>query len=118
MSNSATTRIVWIGHPVSGNIEANLAKITAICEHVQREEGVQPLFPSFTSRRYATPLTTEESERQVRAFLGSLAVSELWLYGNGITDGMQREVRIARQLGVRVVPKTTETEEALRGLGI
>ncbi len=117
MNENTTTPIVWISHAVSGDVEGNLAKITEICEEVQRQ-GVQPLFPSFTSRRYKVKLTPEESERQVRAFFSALVVHELWLYGDEITVGMQREIRIAREYGVKVVAKTPATAKALEELKI
>lgn len=107
--------VVWISHPVSGNVERNLERIARICERVHRK-GYQPLFPSFTSRRYRRKLSPKESETQVRVFFESLAVSEVWLFGRRITPGMLREIHIAKDLGIDVIAKTESTRKALREL--
>lgn len=107
--------IVWVAHEVSGDVEGNLAKITKICEKIQRS-GVQPFFPSFTSRRYETKLNPEESLAQVTTFFEAGFIDELWLYGPGISEGMLREINLARANGIRVVAKTRGTRAALKKL--
>ncbi len=36
-------------------------------------------------------------------------IDEIWLYGNRISNGMRSEINICKQVGIKIVPKTSQT---------
>jgi hypothetical protein len=76
-------KLVFIAHPMSGDIEGNTKKVLAICRKIHSEEII-PVFPSFTWRLY---LTGDDEDKKLAAqvnetYFASGAVDELWLYGD------------------------------------
>lgn len=108
------TRRVFISHPVSGNVEENLAAVARICRKIHSKD-VLPIFPSFTTRRYLTPdLTDRElAAAQIYTYLSSGLVNEIWFYGDVLTEGMERELRIALLFNVRIVGMSQRMQEVL-----
>ncbi len=108
------TRRVFISHPVSGNVEENLAAIARICREIHSKD-VLPIFPSFTTRRYLTahPADRELAEAQIYTYLSSGLVNEIWFYGDELTAGMERELKIALLFNVRIVGMSQRMQEVL-----
>lgn len=108
------TRRVFVSHPVSGNVEENLVIITKICREIH-SQNVLPIFPSFTTRRYLTPepVDRELAAIQIYTYLSSGLANEIWFYGDKLTEGMERELKIALLFGLRVFGMSTEMQQAL-----
>lgn len=102
-------KIVYIAHPISGDVAGNLAKITKIVEHIYRSPKyatVVPLVPY-----YVDCLVLDDNNPQLRAkgLANGLAIlsrpgiiDELWLYGPTISPGMKNEVFAAFRAGIKV----------------
>lgn len=107
-------KTVFIAHPMTGDIEGNSTKVTAICREIHSPEII-PIFPSFTTRRYLTPdpKDRELATAHIQEYFNRKMIDEVWLYGDKITDGMWREIRTAFDRKIPVVPKTRETQVAL-----
>lgn len=113
-------RIIYIAHPVRGDVPGNRAKILAICDEITRtEHEVFAWAPYLQSISQLDDMIAEDRDLGIRintACLESGIVSELWLYGDRISDGMSAEIAIAESHGIRIVPKTdgTRRDFALR----
>ena len=107
-------KTVFIAHPMTGDIEGNTEKVVKICRAIHSREII-PIFPSFTTRRYLTP---EPGDRvlavlHIQEYFRRQMIDELWLYGDGITPGMWREVALAQEHNVPVVAKSPQTQREL-----
>jgi hypothetical protein len=105
-------KTVYIAHPIAGDVQENVRKVLAICEAVHTEEIV-PVVPYLVSLQYLDD-TVQEDRR-----LGMLAnlecfhrryVDEIWLFGDFISEGMKKEILLARELHIPVIPKTEATK--------
>ena len=106
--------MVFVAHPLSGDIEGNTKKVEAICREILLAGNV-PIFPSFETRRYLGD-TKEEKLLMGRVIEECLRRSdEVWLYGDHISPGMAEEINCATfgLMGMKVVAKTPETEREL-----
>lgn len=107
-------KLVFIAHPIRGDVASNMKKVFAICEEV-RKEGHTPIAPYLTLPRP----TDEVIKNRGLGLWANLTtfergyVDELWLYGDGISDGMKIEVALAKKLGIPVVAKSEGTKRDL-----
>jgi hypothetical protein len=111
-------KMVFVAHPMSGDIEGNRKKVIAICRRIHSDEII-PVFPSFTWRLY---LGDEPKDKQLarevnEEYFRRGAVDEIWFYGDRLTNGMEDEALFARKYGITVIGKTPETIAALTTLG-
>jgi hypothetical protein len=110
-------KIVFIAHPMSGDIQGNTEKVVDICRSIHSDEVI-PLFPSFTTRRYLTDDPTHRAwaKAHIHEYFRRKIPDELWLFGDRITDGMKREIALAREYWIPVFAKTPETQAAMKAL--
>lgn len=109
--------IVYIAHPVAGNITANLKSIRNIVSNINKKSpSVVPLVPY-----YVDVLVLERIGERKRGIKNSIAIlksgmiDELWLYGNCVSPGMEAEIDIAHEMDIDVVPRTEATIRAYMG---
>lgn len=108
-------KLVFIAHPIRGDIAGNLKKVFAICEQI-RKEGHIPIAPYLTLPLHPTDEEMKNRELGVWANLTTFErgyVDEVWLYGDRISDGMKIEVALAEKLGIPVVAKSEGTKKEL-----
>jgi hypothetical protein len=106
-------KVVFIGHPVSGDIEGNIKKILAICKKVHSDEII-PCVPYLVSLQYLDDSVVEDRDMGIVANLECFHrgyIDELWLFGDNISKGMEQEIELAMELGVPIIPKTEITQE-------
>lgn len=98
-------KIVYIAHPVAGDISHNLSEIKRLVRMIYMNvPDVVPIAP------YVTLLVDREDNIENRSIgmninreiLESGIVNELWLYGGRISGGMKREIEICRKAGIPV----------------
>ena len=99
-------KIVYISHPISGDIEGNLAKIRGIIQHINLTmPDVVPFVPY-----YADIVSLDDSDvnqrnrginNHVELFFRKI-MDEIWLYGDNISEGMQNEIDLALMLDIPV----------------
>lgn len=110
-------RVIYIAHPVRGDVPGNRAEIVAICESLTRENPeIFAWAPYLQSITHLDDTVVEDRALGIRintACLRSGVVDELWLYGDRISEGMRAEIALARELGIPVVAKTAETARDL-----
>jgi len=109
-------KIVYISHPMGGDILGNTQKVIAICRQIHNEEVV-PFVPYLAAFQYLDDTDPRERQKGIDAstvfFTRPGAFDELWLYGNRISEGMRGEIILALENSIPVVAKTAETAEVL-----
>lgn len=107
-------KVVYIAHPVSGDVEGNIEKLKVICREINlSHKDVLPFVP------YCMDILclddSNKSERKIGIennthHLTSGFIDELWLYGDHISNGMLAEIYICKNEFIKVVPKTEGTK--------
>ena len=108
-------KIVYIAHPISGDITGNLQKIKMIIREINLTMPEILPFAHYFVDCYALDDTIpEERERGIKnniALMRAGFINELWLYGDKISTGMIHEIILANELGIPIISKSEETKE-------
>jgi DNA polymerase-3 subunit epsilon len=92
---------VYIAHPYSDDVAANVERVRAICRNVVAE-GHLPIAPQL----YLPAFVDEDTDRELALKLCLELVTgcdALWLYGTRISPGMEREISVAQERRIPVV---------------
>ena len=106
--------IVYICSPYSGDVDAN----TAAARRYSRfavEQGYIPIAPHLLFPQFLDD--DNPKERQLGLFFGNAIMSkcsEVWVFGDKITSGMEEEIERAGWKNYRVRYFTNECEEVLQ----
>lgn len=107
-------KIIYIAHPISGDIQGNLEKIRQIARHLNlTEPDIIPFAPYWFDCHVLddnNPLERDRGIKNDRAFFERGLIDEVWLYGDRISNGMAAEVALAISNGIPVFSKTKETQ--------
>ena len=108
-------KMVFVAHPMSGDIRGNTRKVVEICRKIHTVDVI-PVFPSFTWRKYLRNNKRDKALAGMvnKVYFRSGFINELWLYGDHITDGMWREIDLARRYRIIIVPMTAGTKKEYR----
>lgn len=105
--------VAYIAHPISGDIAGNLKKIESIGRDINlNEPEVIPFAPYYFDCNCLDDRIEEERNRGIKndiALFKKGFIDELRLYGNNISIGMKHEIKLAHDLGIKIVPMTEET---------
>ena len=100
-------KIVYIAHPISGNIEENLKDLIRIIRKINLDyPDVVPLAPYYADILALDDTKAEERMRGIKndvALIHTGIFEEIWLTGNKISFGMQEEIRLFVLQGKEVV---------------
>lgn len=105
-------KIIYIAHPIGGDVKGNLLEISRIYNHLSIEDKIIPFVPY-----YATVLSLDDTVPVLRdigfshneALFKSGIIDEVWLYGKRITEGMRVEIDWANELKIAVLSKSEGT---------
>lgn len=103
-------KVVYIAHPIGGDVDNNLRKVEAIVREIcLKTDDIIPVAPYHLLCHALDDNSI--SERAIgmeisMAYLKFNKVTEVWLYGNRISQGMKTEIELAVSLGIKVVPQT------------
>ena len=98
---------IFICSAYRGDIDGNIEKAKEYCRLAAVECGVIPFAPHLFFPQFLDDEMEAERELGINMGLGLLKeCSELWYFGESITEGMKKEIDIAVRLGmpVRYVP--------------
>lgn len=102
-------KIVYIAHPISGDIAGNLEKIRQIVRQINLQySDVVPFAPYWVDCHALDDNDPEERKRGIangQEFFLRKVIDEVWLFGDRISGGMQAEIDLANSLGIPVVNK-------------
>jgi hypothetical protein len=108
-------KIVYIAHPISGDVKGNLEKIRLILREINlTEPDVLPFAHYWVDCHALDDTVLAERERGIKNDVELIKrdfIDEIWLYGDRISNGMNAEVMLAFRLHIPVVPKTPETKQ-------
>ena len=110
---NAKKKTVFIAHPVRGDIGGNMEKIINICKEIHNQ-NVIPIAPYLVSLQYLDDNIPNERFLGIEANLELFHrgyIDELWLFGDRISKGMEREILLAIELNIPIVPKTEEVKK-------
>lgn len=103
-------KIVYIAHPISGDIEGNLADILRIVRKINLEQpDIVPCVPYYTDVLSMDDKLVMQRKRGIdnnTTLLMSGLYEEMWLTGNTISFGMREEIALAVKLGMEVIDLT------------
>lgn len=99
-------KIVYIAHPISGDIEGNLEKIRLIVREINRTvSNVVPFAPYWLDCHALDDNDPEQRARGIKndRELIRRCVDEIWVYGK--SPGIEAEIKLGRALGLPIVYK-------------
>ena len=103
-------RIVYICHPISGDIYQNHLKVRKIIRDLNMSNpDIVPFAPYLIDLLCMDDCIPEERARGIRndeALFRAKFIDEVWLYGDRISIGMQHEIELANELGIPVISKS------------
>ena len=101
MSDKAKDRtyrpLVYICSPLSGDVPGNTEKARQFCRFAL-EQGQIPLAPHLLFPQFMDD--TNPAERELAIFMDVILLgkcSELWVFGDLITEGMNTEIEVAKR---------------------
>ena len=89
--------LVYICSPLSGDVPGNTEKARRYCRFAL-EQGQIPLAPQLLFPQFMNDGVPEE--RELAIFMDIVLLgncSELWVFGDLITEGMNTEIKVARR---------------------
>lgn len=104
-------KTVFIGHPISGDVKNNIAKVLAICAKVHKRDVI-PLAPYITALQYLDDANPDQRALGIEAnqeYFRRGFVDELWLFGDRISSGMDQEISIAREMNIPIITMSEGT---------
>ncbi|HEY9362178.1 MAG TPA: hypothetical protein VIQ00_02870 [Chitinophagaceae bacterium] len=115
---SQKIRIVYIAHPIGGDVEKNLASLRRIVRSINAyEPHTVPFCPYYAD---VVSLNDNDPAQRARGLQNDMAilsrpgmVDELRLYGETISDGMRQEIETAHIMGINIVCSTPELYKML-----
>ena len=97
-SKSRYRPMVYVCSPYSGDIEGNTERARRYSRYAV-DQGMIPIDPHLLLPQYMT-----EDERDLALFMDIAILSkcaELWVFGDRITEGMEKEISYARSKGMK-----------------
>lgn len=104
--------IIYICHPISGDVQGNITKVLAIVRALSIENKVIPFAPYIVDVQALDDRIPEERAigfSHNEALFKSDCIDLLFLYGSHISNGMRIEIEWARELGIPVISKSEGT---------
>lgn len=102
-------KIVYIAHPIGGDVEGNLAKIIEIVKGLNRYPNLVPFahyYVDCTALDDNDPLQRAKGIANDMAIIDRLEFDACLLYGDKVSSGMLNEVGQFNRKGIQVIPMT------------
>lgn len=104
-------KIVYIAHPISGDVKGNIEKVLDIVKEINlNEPDTVPFAPYIPDCLALDDSVPEQRERGIKndiALFKAGFIDEVRLYGSRISEGMKAEIRLAHNLNIPVISKIT-----------
>lgn len=94
--------LVYVASPFAGDMENNTQRARRYCRFVM-SQGCIPFAPHLLYPQFLDD--TDREERELGLFFGTAWIckcNELWVFGGRVSDGMAREITIAKRRGLPV----------------
>ncbi len=94
---------VFICSALRGDLRENIARANEYCRWAMLTHGALPIAPHVYFTQFLDDSSQAERELGINAGLELLTgCSELWYFGDRVTQGMVREINMAKSLGLPV----------------
>lgn len=112
-------KIVYIAHPIGGNVEANLKSIREIAREINATfDDIVPLIPYYVDVLVQTDHIPELRARGIKNGIAIIqrkgAIDEMWVYGKIISVGVKNEIIEALKMNIPVIAKNSLLENDLK----
>ena len=114
-------KIIYLAHPISGDVDGNIKKILKIVRYINLTEP--DTFPFAHYLVDCQALDDTNPEERTRGLRNNIAIfqkkgflDELRLYGNHISYGMRCEIELAQANNIPIIAMTEETKRDLGSL--
>jgi hypothetical protein len=110
-------KLVYIAHPISGDVKGNIDKVLNICREIHLNSGskIIPYAPYIAALLYLKDEVKEERELGFEAnkkLFEKGGFDELWLCGDRVSSGMKEEIEWCLKLDIPVVSYSPQTVES------
>jgi len=99
-------KIVYIAHPIGGDVKINIAKVKSIYNKLSLEQEVIPFAPyilAVESLDDSNPEHRAIGFEQNKTFFERGIIDELWVYG--ISKGVHQEIEWAQEFNIKIIWK-------------
>ena len=106
--------IVYICSPYAGDVETNVQKARRYCRFAV-DKGYIPIAPHLLFTQFLND--DNPKERQLGIFFGNAVMSkcsEVWVFGDRISDGMEAEIKRAKRKNYRLRYFNEDSEEVMK----
>ncbi len=107
-------KIIYIAHPIGGDVQSNLEKIRAIVRDINLSHpGIVPFVPYYADCVSLDDNSPQERARGImnnKVFFMRKSFDELWLYGDRISAGMWHEIRMAWSNKIPIISMSDGTK--------
>ena len=106
--------IVYICSPYAGDVETNVQKARRYCRFAV-DKGYIPIAPHLLFTQFLND--DSPKERQLGIFFGNAVMSkcsEVWVFGDRISDGMEAEIKRAKRKNYRLRYFNEDLEEVMK----
>jgi hypothetical protein len=105
-------KIVYIAHPISGDVKGNLEKIRRIIRGLNLMfTNIVPFAHYFVDCYALDDTVPEERDRGIKndiALFKAGFIDEVWLFGDRISNGMKAEIELAKSLNIPIISKSDD----------
>jgi len=106
-------KLVFICSPYRDNVALNTTKAKRYC-YFAFIKGFTPYAPHLHNPQFLDEEDPEERSAGIQLGLKMLKqADELWCFGNTLTEGMEAEIRMARELKIPIRYFTDKCEEVV-----
>lgn len=99
--------IVYIAHPISGNVKGNLSDLSRIIRDINLFDNTvvpcAPYYADIVSLKDSVPLERKRGMDNNEKLIRSGVFKQLWLTGDKISLGMEYEIKLFVSLGIPVL---------------
>lgn len=116
MKNKDLKKMVFIAHPISGDVLVNIEKVLNICKTIH-DDKVIPCVPYLATLKYLDYEILKDKDLGVMVSMEYFYrgfIDELWLFGDVISKGMKREINLALDLNIPIISKSDGTKDYLK----
>ena len=106
--------IVYICSPYTGDVDANVKNARRYCRFAV-DKGYIPIAPHLLFTQFLND--DNPKERQLGIFFGNAVMSkcsEVWVFGDRISDGMEAEIKRAKRKNYRLRYFNEDSEEVMK----
>ena len=106
--------IVYICSPYAGDVETNVQKARRYCRFAV-DKGYIPIAPHLLFTQFLND--DSPKERQLGIFFGNVVMSkcsEVWVFGEHISNGMEAEIKRAKRKNYRLRYFNEDLEEVMK----